>query len=53
MLDVLLLLAVARWLLEGLDDEGGCGWNDGDGGLAVLDGESDSDTESLLLTGLY
>lgn len=48
MLDVLLLLAVARWLLEGLDDEGRCGWNDGDGGLTVLDGESDSDTESLL-----
>ncbi len=48
MLDVLLLLAVTRWLLEGLDDEGRGGWNNGDGGLTVLDGESDGDTESLL-----
>jgi hypothetical protein len=47
-LDVLLLLAVTRWLLEGLDDEGGSGWDDRHGCLTVLDGESDSDAESFL-----
>jgi hypothetical protein len=49
-LDVLLLLAVTRGLLEGLDDEGGSGGNDGDGGLTVLDGQLDSDTETLPVT---
>jgi hypothetical protein len=47
-LDVLLLLSVAGWLLEGLDDEGRGGWDDRDGGLTVLDGELDSDTETFL-----
>jgi hypothetical protein len=47
-LDVLLLLAVSRWLLEGLDDERAGGWNDGDGGLTVLDGQADCDTETFL-----
>ena len=42
-LDVLLLLAVTGRLLEGLDDEGRGGGNDGDGGLTVLDGQLDSD----------
>jgi hypothetical protein len=47
-LDVLLLLAVTRRLLEGLDDEGRGGGNDRDGSLTVLDAELDSDTESFL-----
>jgi len=47
-LDVLLLLAVTWRLLEGLDDEGGSRWDDRDGGLTVLDGESDGDTETFL-----
>jgi hypothetical protein len=49
-LDVLLLLAVTRGLLKGLDDEGGSGWDDRDGGLTVLDGQLDSDTETLPVT---
>jgi hypothetical protein len=48
-LDVLLLLAVSWGLLESLDDEGRCGGNDGNGGLSVLDGETDGDTETFLL----
>lgn len=48
MLDVLLLLAVTRGLLQRTDDERrGCR-DDGNGGLTVLDGELDGDTESLL-----
>jgi len=49
-LDVLLLLAVAGRLLEGLDDERRGGGNDGDGGLTVLDGQLDGDTETLPVT---
>ena len=48
-LDVLLLLAVSRRLLEGLDNERRCGRDNGDGGLTVLDGEADGDTEAFLL----
>ena len=48
-LDVLLLLAVSRGLLQGLNDQGGGGGNDGDSGLTVLDGELNGDTEALLL----
>ena len=48
MLDVLLLLAVTRWLLEGLDDERRGGWDDRDGSLTVLDGQANGDTETLL-----
>lgn len=48
MLDVLLLLAVTRGLLERADDEGGCGGDDGHGGLTVLDGELHGDAETLL-----
>lgn len=47
-LDVLLLLAVTGRLLEGLDDQGRGGGNDGDGGLTVLDGQADGDAETLL-----
>lgn len=47
-LDVLLLLAVTRWLLERLDDERGGRWNDGDSSLTVLDGETNSHTETFL-----
>ena len=50
MLDVLLLLAVTRWLLKGLDDEGRGGWNNGDGSLTVLDGKTDGNAESLPVT---
>lgn len=47
-LDVLLLLAVTRGLLEGLDDQGRGRRHNRDGGLTVLDGELDSHTETLL-----
>ena len=51
MLDVLLLLAVSGRLLKGLDDEGGSGGNDGDGGLTVLDGELHGDAKTLPVAG--
>lgn len=47
-LDVLLLLAVTRGLLESLDDERRGGWNNGDGGLTVLDGKADGHTKTFL-----
>ena len=47
-LDVLLLLPVTWGLLEGLDDQRGSGGHNGDGGLTVLDGETDGHTETLL-----
>ena len=50
-LDVLLLLAVSRGLLEGLDDEGRGGGNDGDLRLTILDRELDSHAESFLEVG--
>jgi hypothetical protein len=46
-LDVLLLLAVTGRLLEGLDDKGRSGGNNGDGGLTVLDGQADGNAETL------
>jgi len=49
-LDVLLLLAVTRRLLESLDDEGRRRRNDRDGRLTVLDAELDSDAESFPVT---
>ena len=39
-----------RRTLESLDDKGGSGGNDGDGGLTVLDGQLDGDTETLPVT---
>lgn len=48
-LDVLLLLPVARGLLKGLDDEGRGGWDNRDRCLTVLDRKSNGDTESFLL----
>ena len=48
MLDVLLLLAIARWLFEGTDNERGGGRDDGDSSLSVLNGELDGDTETFL-----
>ena len=48
MLDVFFFLSISGWFFESLDDEGGCGWDDRDGGLTVLDGEFDGDTESFL-----
>lgn len=48
-LDVLDLLAVTGGLLQGLDDKGGGGVDDGDRSLTVLDRELDGDTEALLL----
>jgi hypothetical protein len=47
-LDVLLLLAVTWGLLQRTDDKRGGSRDDGDGGLTVLDGELDRDTEALL-----
>jgi len=49
-LDVLLLFAVTRRLLEGLDDERRSRGDDRDGGLTVLDGELDRDTETFPVT---
>jgi hypothetical protein len=49
-LNVLLLLAVTRGLLQGLDDKRRSRGDDGDGGLTVLDGELDSDTETFPVT---
>lgn len=51
-LDVLLLLAVTRRLLEGLDHEGRGGGNNGDSGLTVLDGQAHGDTETLPVTSV-
>lgn len=51
-LDVLFLLAVTGGLLQGADDEGRGGRNDGDGGLTVLDGELDRDAETLLFVAV-
>ncbi|THG04727.1 hypothetical protein TEA_013618 [Camellia sinensis var. sinensis] len=45
-LDVLRLLAIALGLFQGLDDERGDGGDDGDFGLAVLDGELHGDSEA-------
>lgn len=50
-LDVLLLLAVTRRLLEGLDDERRGGGDDRDSGLTVLDGELDGDAKTLPVAG--
>ena len=50
-LDVLLLLAVSGRLLEGLDDKGRSGGDNGDGGLTVLDGKLDRYPETLPSTG--
>ncbi|KAI3477912.1 hypothetical protein L1887_60219 [Cichorium endivia] len=50
-LDVLLLLAVARGLLERLDDERGGRGDDRDGSLTVLDGKLDGDAETLPVAG--
>ena len=51
MLDVLLFLAVPGRFFEGLDDQRGRRWNDGDGGLTVLDGKFDGDAETFLPVG--
>ncbi|KAB8349723.1 hypothetical protein FH972_023738 [Carpinus fangiana] len=48
-LDVLLLLAVARRLLERLDDQRGGRRDDGHSGLTVLDGEPDGHAQTFLL----
>lgn len=53
MLDVLLLLAVTGRLLQGLDDQGGGCRYDRYGGLTVLDGEFDSNSESLLYNSQF
>lgn len=51
-LTVLLLLAVADGLLQGLDDQRAGGRDDGDLCLTVLDGQLHSDTQTLpVLTG--
>ena len=46
-LDVLLLLAVTRGLLEGLDDQRRGGGDNRDSGLTVLDGQTHSHTQTL------
>lgn len=50
-LDVLLLLAVTRRLLEGTDDQRGGGGDDRDGSLTVLDGKLAGDAQTLLFDG--
>jgi hypothetical protein len=47
-LDVLLLFSVSWRFLERFDDKGRSGWDDGDGGLTILDGELNGDTETFL-----
>ena len=37
--------------LKSLDDKGGGGWDDSDGGLSVLDGELTSHSESFPVLG--
>lgn len=51
-LDVLLLLAITRGLLEGLDDERRGSGNNRDLSLTVLDGQLDGDTETFLSMAL-
>jgi hypothetical protein len=46
--DVLFLLSVSGRFFQGPDDKGGCGRNDGDSSLSVLDGESDCDAQAFL-----
>lgn len=48
MLNVFFLLSISGGLFESFDYEGGCGGDDGDSGLTVLDGELDSYTETFL-----
>lgn len=47
-LDVLLLLAITRGLLQGTDDQGRSGGDDRDLSLTVLDGELDSHAQAFL-----
>ena len=51
-LDVLLLLAISWWLLEGFDDERAGGWDDADGCLSILDCEADCYSEAFLHSAL-
>jgi hypothetical protein len=51
MFDVLLFLAIPRRLLECLDDEGGCGGDDADLSLTVLDGKLHGHAKTLPVTG--
>ncbi len=48
MLDVLLLLSVSGGFLKGFDDERRRGWDDGNGGLTVLDGKLYCDSQTFL-----
>jgi hypothetical protein len=51
-LDVLDLLSVTWWLLEGLDDQGRGAWHNGDLSLSVLDGQFDSNFQAFPLLGV-
>lgn len=48
MLDVLLLLSVPRWLLEGFDDKRRRGWDYRYGSLTILYGEPNCDSQPFL-----
>lgn len=50
-LDVLDLLAIAWRFLQGLHDQGGSRWDNRDGSLSVLDGQADSDLQTLPVSG--
>lgn len=50
-LNVLLLLAVTGWLLQGLDDHAGSGRQDLDRGSAVLHGQLDADAQASVFGG--
>lgn len=50
-LDVLVLLSVTRGLLESSDDQRRGRGDDGHGGLSVLDGQLDGDTDTLVSLG--
>lgn len=51
MLNVLLLLTITWWLLQGLDDVTGSGRLDFEGGNTVANGKLDTDTETLIILG--
>lgn len=46
-LDVLDLLTIAWWFLQGLYDQGSSRWDNRDGSLSVLDGQAHGDLQTL------
>ncbi len=48
MLDILLLFPVSWRFFQSSYDKGGCGGNNGDGSLSILDCELDCDSQTFL-----